>query len=183
MINVCVYTSVNDVIIAEIKDMRIYSETLEYNAIADSKANSITLTKSMDAGKKNIVTTRLVGAFFTDLAEGETISLNIDGSAVMEFATSSSGESAPSRKLVRVRSEVSNNIPNEIGMKQWNADRTLDEKVVGGDSLGKFEIEVDISKKLGAASVSDAYNNGNVSPLALAVQSLVMGGVALLAVV
>ena len=182
MINVCVYTSdSNDVIIAEIKDMRIYSETLVYNAITDSEANPITLTKSIDAGKKSIVTTRLVGAFFTDLADGVTDSLNIDGTAVMRFAASSPGEPA-SRKLVRVRSEVSNNIPNEIGMKQWNADRTLDQND-GGDSLGTFEIEVDISKKLGAASVSDAYNNGNVSPLALAVQSLVMGGVALLAVV
>ena len=64
MINVCVYTSdSNDVIIAEIKDMRIYSETLVYNAITDSEANPITLTKSIDAGKKSIVTTRLVGAF------------------------------------------------------------------------------------------------------------------------
>ena len=69
MINVCVYTSdSNDVIIAEIKDMRIYSSTIEYNAITDSETNPITFTKRMDAGKKSIVTTRLVGAFFTDLA-------------------------------------------------------------------------------------------------------------------
>ena len=81
------------------------------------------------------------------------------------------------RKLVRVRSEVSNNTPNEIGMKQWNADRTLD------DNVGTFETEVEIAKGLGAASTSDAYNGGDVSPLASAVQSLVMGGVALLAVV
>ena len=176
MINVCVYTSgENDVIIAEIKDMRIYSETLVYNAITDSEANPITITKSIDAGKKSIVTTRLVGAFFTDLADGVTDSLNIDGTAVMKFAASSPGE--PSRKLVRVRSEVSNNSPNEIGMKQWNADRTLD------DNVGTFETEVEIAKGLGAASTSDAYNGGDVSPLASAVQSLVMGGVALLAVV
>ena len=183
MINVCVYTSdSNDVIIAEIKDMRIYSETLEYNAITDSQANPITLTKSIDAGKKSIVTTRLVGAFFTDLAEGEKSSLNIDGTAVMEFAASSPDEPA-SRKLVRVRSEVSNNmIKNEIGMKQWNSDRTLDENV-GGDGLGTFEMEVEISKRLGAASASDANNDGHVSPLTSAVQSLIMGGVAILAVV
>ena len=179
IINVCIYTpDSNDVIIAEIKDMRIYSSTLDYNAITDSKTNPITLTKSTDAGKKFIVTTRLVGAFFTDLADGETSSLNIDGTAVMEFAASSPG----SRKLVRVRSEVSNNISNEIDMKQWNSDRTLDENV-GGDGLGTFETEVEISKRLGAASASDADNDGNVSPLASAVQSLVMGGVALLAVV
>ena len=183
MINICVYTSdSNDVIIAEIKDMRIYSQTLVYNAITDSQANPITLTQSTDAGKKSIgVTTRLVGAFFTDLAEGETISLNIDGTAVMKFAASSPDEPA-SRKLVRVRSEVSNNITNEIGMKQWNSDRTLDENV-GGDGLGTFETEVEISKSLGDASASDANNDGSVSPLASAVQSLVMGGVAILAVV
>ena len=69
MIDICLYTSdSDDVIIAEIKDMRIYSETLVYNAITDSEANPITLIQSMDAGKKSIVTTRLVGAFFTDLA-------------------------------------------------------------------------------------------------------------------
>ena len=61
----------------------------------------------------------------------------------------------------------------------WNnADRSLD------DNVGTtFETEVEIAKRLGAASASDAYNDGNVSPLASAVQSLVMGGVALLAVV
>ena len=35
---------------------------------------------------------------------------------------------------------------------------------------------------VGGASASDAYNDGNVSPLVLALQSLVMGGVSLLAV-
>ena len=60
----------------------------------------------------------------------------------------------------------------------WNnADRSLD------DNVGTFETEVEIAKGLGAASTSDAYNGGDVSPLASAVQSLVMGGVALLAVV
>ena len=67
--------------------MRIYSSKLAYNAISpDSDANPITLTKSMDAGKISVVTTRLVGAFFTNLAEGETNSLTIDGTAVMKFA-------------------------------------------------------------------------------------------------
>ena len=61
----------------------------------------------------------------------------------------------------------------------WNnADRSLDDNVAT-----TFETEVEIAKRLGAASASDAYNDGNVSPLASAVQSLVMGGVALLAVV
>ena len=111
--------------------MRIYSSKLAYNAISpDSDANPITLTKSMDAGKISVVTTRLVGAFFTNLAEGETNLLTIDGTDVMKFAASSPGEPA-SRKLVRVRSEVSNGISNEIGMKQWNS-RTLN------DGFGEF---------------------------------------------
>ena len=78
--------------------MHIYSSTIEYNAITDSEANPITLTKSIDAGKKSIVTTRLVGAFFTDLADGVTDSLNIDGTAVMRFAASSPGEPASRKK-------------------------------------------------------------------------------------
>ena len=41
---------------------------------------------------------------------------------------------------------------------------------------------MEIANAVGAASASDANNDGNVSPLASAVQSLVMGGVALLAV-
>ena len=41
---------------------------------------------------------------------------------------------------------------------------------------------MEIANAVGAASASDANNDGNVSFLASAVQSLVMGGVALLAV-
>ena len=156
--------------------MRFKSSTLQYNAISNSQANSITLTKSMDAGKKSLVTTRLVSAFFTDLAEGETSLLNIDGTAVMKFAASSPGAPA-SRKLVRVRSEVSNDmISNENEKKEGNS-RTLQ------DDLEMFETNLVIGKEVGAASASDAYNDGNVSPLVLAVQSLIMGGIALLAVV
>ena len=173
MVNICVYTSdENDVIIEKIKDLRIYSGTLEYNAISNSEANLITLTKSMDAGKISVVTTRLVSAFFTDLTQGENSMVSIDGTAVMRFAPSS-----PSRKLVRVRSEVSNEISNEIGKKEGNS-RTLQQ---GG--FGTFQMDMKIGKGVGAASASDACNDGNVSPLVLAVQSLVMAGVALLAVV
>ena len=176
MVNICVYTpDENDVIIEKIKDMRIYSGTLEYSAISNSEVNPITLTKSIDAGKISLVTTRLVGAFFTDLAEGETNLVNIDGTAVMKFAASSPGEPA-SRKLVRVRSEVSNDISNEIGKKEGNS-RTLE------DGFGTFKMDIEIGKGVGAASASDAYNDGNVSPKVLVVQSLVMGGVALLAVI
>ena len=176
MINVCVKTPQNnDVIIEEIKDMSIFTDSLVYNAITDYESNDITLTKKVDGGKKHIVTTRLVGAFFTDLEDGETSSLSIDGTAVMKFAASSTGEPAV-RKLVKVRSEVSNE------MKQRNSDRNLDESV-SGDGLATFEVEMAITKELGGASASDANDDGNVSPLALAVQSLVMGSVALLAVV
>ena len=174
--NICVYTSdENDVIIENVKDMRIYSSALEYNVISNSEANPITLTKSMNAGKTSIVTTRLVGAFFTDLAEGETNFVNIDGTAVMKFAASSPGQPA-SRKLVRVRSEVSNDISNEIGKKEGNS-RTLE------DGFGTFEMDMELGEGVGAASASDAYNDGNLTPLVLAVQSLAMGAVALLAVV
>jgi len=176
MINVCVETPQNnDVIIEDIKDMSIFTPALVYKAITDYKPNDITLTKKVGGGKKNIVTTRLVGAFFTDLVDGIPSSLSIDGTAVMKFAAPSTGEPAV-RKLVKVRSEVSNE------MKQRNSDRNLDESV-SGDGLATFELEMAITKELGGASASDANDDGNVSPLALAVQSLVMGSVALLAVV
>ena len=138
--------------------MRIYSGTLQYSAISNYEANPITLTKSLNAGKKSLVTTRLVAAFFTDLAEGETNLVSIDGTAVMKFANASSPGEPASRKLVR---------------KEGNS-HTLE------DGFGTFKMDMEIGKGVGAASTSDAYNDGNVSPLVLAVQSLVMGGVALL---
>ena len=143
--------------------MRIYSSTLAYNAISpDSDANPITLTKSMDAGKISVVTTRLVGAFFTNLAEGETNLLTIDGMDVMKFAASSPGEPASRKLVVRVRSEVSNDISNEIDRKQWNS-RTLN------DRFGEFEMDIEIGNAVvGAASASGANNDGNVSFLASA---------------
>ena len=100
--------------------MQIKSDTLTFNAIDDSKANSVTIVKGMDSGKKQMVSTRLVGAFFTDLGEGDTSTVSITGTAVMEFASSSSPAGRVRRKLVRLGSRA--NVAHEKSINAMASD-------------------------------------------------------------
>ena len=175
MINICVYlpNSNNIVVLSEIKDMEIFSNTLVYKIITDSAANDITVTKIINGGKKEMISTRLVGAFFTSLEEGVTSSVNIIGTVVMEFSASSSVEPGV-RKLVTVGSVRQNT--EDSGTKythSFNTERGLERTDSAG--LGEFGVEVEISKSvedLVVAPTSDAITDGVLS----IVLSLIIGG-------
>ena len=72
------------------------SASISYDAITENMANSITDVTS--EGTKNVmVPTRLISVFFSGLASsGGTSTLDITGTAVLEFATGS-------RRLVSIR--------------------------------------------------------------------------------
>ena len=187
MINVCIFTSKsNNVVIADIKEMQLQSGYIISNAITESVPNTLTLTKSIEGGKREIISTRLVGAFFTNLGEDGSSFIDITGTALMEFAASSPSDGAL-RKLVRVRSMLNNKWKeqntNGIGTKN---NRDLDEDAVESDAgLGVFGMEVGISGSIdgvGATATNDAIGRQVHMPSEML--SISIGtGVALLAVV
>ena len=135
---VCIKSTFDDIVVGSIKELTLTetSSGLISKAIDNSAVNLITEVSSLRL-KKVSVTTRLIGAFFTDLGD-DASTIAITGIAVLEF-------SSGARKLV--------NIGNSAANQQTLFDRAL----LGGandDPLGEFDVSVGISNKNGAASAA-----------------------------
>ena len=114
LVTVCIESKFDDVIVSSIKELTLTqsSSGLSFKAIDDSETNSITKVSGTGT-KKTAVTTRLVGAFFTDLGDVQS-DISIEGIAVLKFGSSRA------RKLVRI-----GNIP---GTNQQAVDRILEQE-------------------------------------------------------
>ena len=138
-VTVCIKSTFDDIVVGSIKELTLTetSSGLISKAIDNSAVNRITKVVSSLRLKKVSVTTRLIGAFFTDLGD-DASTIAITGIAVLEF-------SSGARKLV--------NIGNSAANQQTLFDRAL----LGGandDPLGEFDVSVGISNKNGAVSAA-----------------------------
>ena len=130
LVTVCIESTFDDIIVGSIKELTLTqsSSGLISKAIDGSVSNSITEV-SRTGTAITAVTTRLVGAFFTDL--GDTPSkIDIEGIAVLEFVSGT-------RKLVH------------IGNSEQVSDRALG---ANDDQSGEFAVSVNISKNNDALS-------------------------------
>ena len=95
-ITICIESTFDDIIIGSIKELTLTqsSSGLIYKAIDDSVSNPITEV-SRTGTAMTAVTTRLVGAFFTDLGDAQSAEIDIEGIAVLEFVSGT-------RKLVHI---------------------------------------------------------------------------------
>ena len=134
LVTVCIESTFDDIIIGDIKELTVTQSTsgLTSIAIANSNANSITEVSNIGT-KKAAVSTRLVGAFFTDLADDTESTIDIAGIAVLMFGSGA-------RRLVRI-----GNGANRQG-DTAAADRVLEEETVD-DPLGEFAVSMGISTK------------------------------------
>jgi hypothetical protein len=168
MVKICINTSAeNDVVIKSIKELKLKSNKIASNAISTTGANQLTEV-SGEGNKKVTVTTQMVSAFFSDLGTDVTDTIDIVGTAVMEF------KAAGTRKLVRISST------NQKNGNVSDMDRKLDgTEDVGDAGLGEFEMKVGISgssSDANGAATSGASNALSVTPL-VTITSLVLGGV------
>jgi len=128
LVTVCIESTFNDIVVGSIKDLTLSQGTsgLTYKSINNSVPNSITEVSST-GGTKVAVSTRLVSAFFTDLAETQS-TIDVTGIAVLQFRSGA-------RKLVRIGNSAKN---------QRATDEILDEEE---DPLGEgdFAVSVNIS--------------------------------------
>ena len=123
-INICIYTdSNNDVVVESIKDMKIEdtSNSIAYAPITANAANAIS-TVSGEETKRVMVTTRLIGAFFSGL-EGGSATLDITGTAVLKFESGI-------RRLVNIRGGAKN--------EETNSDLADVRKLQAGAGEAKF---------------------------------------------
>ena len=138
-VTVCIKSTFDDIVVGSIKELTLTetSSGLISKAIDNSAVNRITEVSSLRL-KKVSVTTRLIGAFFTDLGD-DASTIAITGIAVLEF-------SSGARKLVNIGNSAAN-------QQTFLFDRAL----LGGandDPLGEFDVSVGISNKNGAASAA-----------------------------
>ena len=138
-VTVCIKSTFDDIVVGSIKELTLTetSSGLISKAIDNSAVNLITEVSSLRL-KKVSVTTRLIGAFFTDLGD-DASTIAITGIAVLEF-------SSGARKLVNIGNSAAN-------QQTFLFDRAL----LGGandDPLGEFDVSVGISNKNGAASAA-----------------------------
>ena len=128
LITVCIESTFNDIVVGSIKDLTLSQGTsgLTYKSINNSVPNSITEVSSTGTTKV-AVSTRLVSAFFTDLAETQS-TIDVTGIAMLQFRSGA-------RKLVRIGNSAKN---------QRATDEILDEEE---DPLGEgdFAVSVNIS--------------------------------------
>jgi hypothetical protein len=140
MINICISTPVdNDVVITDIMNLKLRSDTIASFAIDNYVTNPLTTVVSI-TDKKKVVSTKLVTAFYAGLDSNATANITVEGTAVMGFNSSSA---TGSRKLARSRNK---NLNNSI------MDRKLDEE----NSVNKFKMEVGISGANSAVATSGA---------------------------
>jgi hypothetical protein len=171
MVNMVVSTSgSNDVVITGIKDLTLQSDRIASKVIKDFSSDGLTSVESIDGGKKSVVKTKLVSAFFDNLGTDETSSIEIVGTAVMEFKSSS----GRSRKLVRIGS---------TGQKSNNAirmNRNLDEEDDVADAgIAEFKMKVGISGakvEANGAAISGADDTVSSRTPSMIIASLALGG-------
>ena len=129
-ITFCIESTFDDIIVDSIKGLTLTqsSSGLIYKAIDDSVSNSITEV-SRTGTAITAVTTRLVGAFFTDLGDAPS-EIDIEGIAVLEFVSGM-------RKLVHIR----------------NSEQVSDPALgANDDQSGEFAVSVVISNNNDALS-------------------------------
>jgi hypothetical protein len=103
VIDICVSTpESNEFVIANIKELKILSDTVESVVIENSEPNQFTTSFSTNGGKMEKIKTELVSEFFNELDAGETVPISIQGTAVMGFASSSSSSSIASSGRSRI---------------------------------------------------------------------------------
>jgi hypothetical protein len=130
LVTICIESKFDDIVVGGIKELTLTqsSSGLTFKAIDDSETNSITEVSGTGT-KKAAVSTRLVGAFFTDLGDDQS-EISIEGIAVLGFGYS--------RRLVRI-----GNIP---GANQQAVERIVEEEK---DPLqGEFAVNLAISAKI-----------------------------------
>ena len=163
LVTVCIESTFDDIIIGDIKELTLTQSTsgLTSIAIANSNANSITEVSNIGT-KKAAVSTRLVGAFFTDLADDTESTIDIAGIAVLMFGSGA-------RRLVRIGNGA--NRQGDIAA----ADRVLEEETVD-DPLGEFAVSMGISAKNvgGAASAATKAKKVVASLFSAAIGVLVL---------
>jgi hypothetical protein len=139
MINICISTPVdNDVVITDIMNLKLRSDTIASFAIDNYVTNPLTTVVSI-TDKKKVVSTQLVTAFYADLDSNATANITVEGTALMGFPSSLATRN---RKLVRSRNTNLNNS---------TMDRKLDE-----EDSNKFKMEVGISGANSAVATSGA---------------------------
>ena len=163
LVTVCIESTFDDIIIGDIKELTLTQSTsgLTSIAIANSNANSITEVSNIGT-KKAAVSTRLVGAFFTDLADDTESTIDIAGIAVLMFGSGA-------RRLVRIGNGAHRQGDTAA------ADRVLEEETVD-DPLGEFAVSMGISAKNvgGAASAATKAKKVVASLFSAAIGVLVL---------
>jgi hypothetical protein len=172
MVHICIkICDNNDVVITDIKELRLKSDTIVSKAISGSEENVLTEVNGEGTTKKVKITTQMASVFFSDLGARTDI-IKIVGTAVMEFKAGASG--SRTRKLVRISS---------THQKNGNVS-DMDHKINGKDDvgdvgLGEFKMKVGISGSsldTNSAATSGASNALSVTPL-VTMTSLALGGV------
>ena len=80
-VTLCVSTNSTEVVIGDIKSLELSQGSLAYNAITNSTPLDSFTSKSEMGTQREVVSTRLVSAFFLD----PTTAVTVSGTAIMEF--------------------------------------------------------------------------------------------------
>lgn len=163
LVTVCIESTFDDIIIGDIKELTLTQSTSGLTSVAIANSNSNSITEVSNIGtKKAAVSTRLVGAFFTDLADGTESTIDIAGIAVLMFGSGG-------RRLVRIGNGANRQSDTAA------ADRVLEEETVD-DPLGEFAVSMGISTKNvgGAASAATKAKKVLASLFSAAIGMLVL---------
>ena len=139
-VTICIESTFDDIVVKSIKELTLSQSNsgLISKAIDASVSNPITEV-SGSSSKKVSVTTRLIGAFFTDLGDDTSSTIDISGIAVLEFGSGA-------RKLVRIGNNAE---------RQETSDRAL----LGGsndDAFGDFAVSVILDKNDDVSAATQA---------------------------
>ena len=80
-VTLCVFTNSTEVVIGDIKSMKLSQGSLAYDAITNSNPLNSFTSKSEMGTQREVVSTRLISAFFLD----PTTAVTVSGTAIMEF--------------------------------------------------------------------------------------------------
>jgi hypothetical protein len=175
MLTICIspIDQSSNIVIAEIKDMQLKSNSIASIAVDQYEPNALTKIYYLDTNLV-VVTTQLVSAFYLDLAPATIYNITVDGTAVLEFTSATSAPTtleATSRKLVGLGNTLQNNNINTMGRNLDEEDNVVD---IGG--LGKFDLEVGISGTSEGAATSGASNARLSVASSVAMTTLALGG-------
>lgn len=80
-VTLCVFTNSTEVVIGDIKSLKLSQGSLAYDAITNSNPLNSFTSKSEMGTQREVVSTRLISAFFLD----PTTAVTVSGTAIMEF--------------------------------------------------------------------------------------------------